>query len=168
MWVPDRIRLMGMSLMAASLLLGPATVASVHAITIGNEGCTPGYWKNHTENWEEYTPNTTLDTLFNFPDTLASFRNITLLDALQGGGGPGVAGATTILMRAATAAYLNAAHDGVGYPHRRFTEASPQDNPDLSPLETTINAALAGLDRNTMLTLAGQLDASNSLGCPLN
>jgi hypothetical protein len=29
-------------------LAGPA-----QAVNIGNEGCTPGYWKNHTSNWEE-------------------------------------------------------------------------------------------------------------------
>jgi hypothetical protein len=31
----------------ASVLVG----APAHAENIGNERCTPGYWKNHTSNW---------------------------------------------------------------------------------------------------------------------
>jgi len=31
-----------------------------------------------------------------------------------------------------------------------------------------VNAALASGDRQTMLDLAGELDADNNLGCPLN
>jgi hypothetical protein len=137
------------------------TLASpVSASNIGNEGCTPGYWKNHTTNWEEYTPSTQLKTIFTFPASLAGFGDQTLLTALQGGGGPGVDGATRILMRAASAAVLNAAHEGVGYPYRRFDEPFN--------IVAKVNAALASLDRQTMLTLAATLDAANNLGCPLN
>ena len=34
---------------------------------LGEDGCTPGYWKNHTENWEEYTPDRELRTLLGDP-----------------------------------------------------------------------------------------------------
>lgn len=43
-----------------------------------------------------------------------------------------------------------------------------------SPTRTTaeviadVNAALASGDRSTMLDLAGELDADNNFGCPLN
>jgi hypothetical protein len=50
-------------MLTVSLLAGAAIVpASAGATNIGSEGCTPGYWKNHTENWEEYTPSTKLNT----------------------------------------------------------------------------------------------------------
>ena len=88
---------------------------------IGYEGCTPGYWKTHTDNWQETTPGTPFGTLY--VDARANVAGVTLLEALQGGGGPGADGAATILARAATAAWLNAAHEGLGYPWRRTPPA---------------------------------------------
>ncbi|MDP9431520.1 MAG: hypothetical protein M3P91_02040 [Actinomycetota bacterium] len=58
--------------------------------------------------------------IFRLPPELASFSDVTMEEALQGGGGKGVDGAATILFRAAVASYLNAAHDEIGYPYRRF------------------------------------------------
>jgi hypothetical protein len=136
------------------------TAPAAGATNIGNEGCTPGYWKNHTDNWQEYRPTTPLGNQWTFPTELASFKRVTFLQALQGGGGPGTDGAGKILMRAATAAYLNAAHEGVGYPYRRFGEPGN--------LKTQINGALASRDREKMLSLADRLDAANNLGCPLS
>jgi hypothetical protein len=136
-------------------------VGQAGAVTIGDdEGCTPGYWKNHAESWEEYQPGKKLGDLWNFPASLSSFEDVTMLQALDGGGGPGVSGATKILMRAAVAAYLNAAHDGIGYPYRRFT--------DPFNIELQVNNALASEDRDTILALATTLDNANNLGCPLN
>ena len=146
------------AVMAAGALpwaMGPAS-----ADNIGNEGCTPGYWKHPTNNWEEYTPNTKLGTLFTFPSSLSQFSNWTMLQALQTTGGTGLTGATKILLRAAVAAYLNAAHEGLGYPYRRFMEPGF--------IQQDVNAALASLDRATMLNLAADLDAKNNLGCPLS
>jgi hypothetical protein len=130
------------------------------ATNIGNEGCTPGYWKNHTDNWEEYTPASLLKDNFTIPAALAPLGDQTFLQALKGGGGPGVEGAAKILMRAAVAAFLNAAHEGVGYPYRRFQ--------DPFMIQQAVNQALASGDRQTMLDLAAVLDAANNLGCPLN
>jgi len=65
-----------------------------------------------------------------------------------------------LLLHHAVAAYLNAAHEGLGYPYRRFGE--PGD------LRDAINSALASGDRATMLELKDKLDAANNLGCPLN
>jgi hypothetical protein len=79
----------------------------------------------------------------------------TLLMALQYGGGPGELGAARILLRAAVAALLNAAHDNVNYP-RTVVEVI-----------TAVNAALDSCDRSTMLSLATKLDTDNNLGCPL-
>ncbi len=142
-------------------------VPQAGAVNIGNEGCTPGYWKTHQDNWEEYLPTDTLgdhETLdareWVIPDELAAYRDVTFADALSLKGGAGLTGAAEILFRATVAAYLNAAHEGLGYPYRRFT--SPFN------ILSELNAALASLDRATMLKLARTLDKANNLGCPLS
>jgi len=80
--------------------------------------------------------------------------------ALSYPGGPGVQGGAKSLLRAATAAFLNAAHEGVGYPYRRFTEPGN--------MKAAVDAALASGSRDQMITLAAQLDDANNLGCPLS
>lgn len=140
----------------AGLVLGLAQ-APASAVNIGSEGCTPGYWKNHTSNWEEYKPTRLVGTVFTAAP--APYAGMTMQQALSLRGGSGTAGSTEILLRAATAAVLNAAHEGVGYPYRRF-------NTPFRIVEQ-VNAALAG-SRQQMLTLAATLDAANNLGCPLS
>ena len=121
----------------------------------GDEGCTPGYWKQeqHFDSWVGYTQAQTLESVFDVPDSYG-LDNTTLLAALSLNGGPGVNGAARILMRAAVAALLNST--GVDY---TMTSAE---------VIAAVNAALASGDRDTMLDLAGDLDADNNLGCPLN
>jgi hypothetical protein len=121
----------------------------------GGEGCTPGYWKNHLGSWPPtgYSPGQSVGSVFaagGFP----SLASGTLLDALQGGGGPGTLGAAQILLRAAVAALLNAAHPGVDY------------SMSASGVISAVNAALASNDRDTMLALATLLDGLNNAGCP--
>jgi hypothetical protein len=142
--------------MAAGMML--ATPAS--ATNIGNEGCTPGYWKNHTDNWQEYTTASTLGNNFALGQFATKYGKTTFVQALSLQGGPGLDGAFQILMRASTAAFLNAAHEGVGYPLRRFT--------DPGNIQAQVNAALASGSREQMIALAKQLDMYNNLGCPLN
>src|SRR5688572_20899778 len=92
-------------------------VTSCTPETTGNEGCTPGYWKNHTAAWNGtgLNPTQDLEDIFNVPDALG-LDDVTLLAALDGTGGPGVVGGAKILLRAAVAAMLNAAHPNVDYP----------------------------------------------------
>jgi hypothetical protein len=148
---------------ASAMLTAPA-----HATNIGNEGCTPGYWKNHTDAWEETgpaSPNTPLtfdpksDAIPPFApsgdDLDGSGVSDTFLEALYFKGGPGLVGAERNLFRAAVASWLNASSEGVGFPLRRK---------DFVP---EVNAAIASGDRQTMLDLAAELDALNNLGCPL-
>ncbi len=121
------------------------------------QGCTPGYWKQ-SQHFDSYptgvAPSTTFNSIFaGYPLT-----NVSWLVALNGGGGPGVAGALTILRRAAAAAYLNAAlPDGtLGY--------------GLTPAQVVaavLNAAATG-SRDAILLQAAALDARNNQGCPLN
>jgi hypothetical protein len=153
----NRIRAFIVAAAVAASVVPAALPAS--ADNIGNEGCTPGYWKNHTEAWQDYTPGRLLKFPFDFPPELAAYGEMSMLQALSFKGGSDLDGAARILLRAAVAAYLNAAHEGVGYPFRRFM--------DPGNLESQINAALASLDRDTMLALAAELDEANNLGCPL-
>ena len=120
----------------------------------GDEGCTPGYWKNHLDSWVPtgYAPGDLVSSVF----TGTLFGTATLHQALSFGGGPGVAGAQQILLRAAVAGLLNASHPDVAY----TTSATD--------LIDAVNAAIASGDRDTMLALAADIDADNNLGCPLN
>lgn len=124
----------------------------------GDDGCTPGYWKNHTDSWAGtgYSPGQTAGSVFSGASAFPSLASKTLLQTLQGGGGSGAEGAAKILLRAAVAALLNAGHSGVDYP--RTTAEILAD----------VNAALSGGNRNTMLDLATGLDNDNNLGCTLN
>ena len=138
------------------------TAAPVAAVTVGEtEGCTPGYWKNHTDSWQEYSSSTLVKDVFAAAAGTA-LGDLTLLQALSGGGGPGVAGAESILLQAAVAALLNASYDPLAFPWQR---AGSMFRP---PLVASVNEALASDDRSTILALAGWLDADNNLGCPLN
>ena len=121
----------------------------------GDDGCTPGYWKNHTNRWQGYTTGQTLESVFNVPDSFGLDNN-TLLQALSFDGGSGNAAAARILLRAGTAALLNSAHSGVDY---QLTTAE---------VIAGVNAALASNDRDTMLGMATSLDNDNNLGCTLN
>ncbi len=141
---------------ACSIVAGG--VVSASANNIGNEGCTPGYWKNHTSNWQEYSPNQTLDSVF-LNTKLGKYSKTTLSQALALKGGTGVDGATQILLRAATASVLNAAHDDLGYPLRRAGSDG---------IFAQVRKALASGDRARILDLAKKLDNLNNLGCPLN
>jgi uncharacterized repeat protein (TIGR01451 family) len=127
-----------------------------HTITVrGNEGCTPGYWKNHTSAWTstDYATADRLSSVFTGVDPSLSGK--TLLQALSFKGGNTLAGAEQILLRAAVAALLNATHDGVDYV---YTEGE---------IIAWVNDVLDGGTRAEVLALAAQLDAANNQGCPL-
>jgi hypothetical protein len=123
-----------------------------------DEGCTPGYWKNHVGSWAVagYSPAQTVGSVFSGASAFPSLASTTLLQALQSGGGSGTLGAARILLRAATAALLNAAHPELDYPRTA------------ADVITAVNTALASNNRSTMLTLATALDNANQLGCNLN
>ena len=55
--------------------------APAHGWSVGNEGCTPGCWKNHPEDWQRFTPDTTLGEFFTFPADLSHFADDTLPEA---------------------------------------------------------------------------------------
>jgi hypothetical protein len=116
----------------------------------GREGCTPGYWKNHTEDWPAtgYTVGQTLESVFDVPNSLG-IDNVTLLTALSSGGG-----GVTALMRHAVSAILSAAHPEVDYPQT------------VSSIISAVNAALASGNAATIESLKNQLDSWNNLHAP--
>ncbi|WP_435745717.1 hypothetical protein [Nocardioides sp. SYSU DS0663] len=152
-------------LTAIASLLSVAAVAPVHAGNSGTtEGCTPGYWKNHTENWYEkpdlkIPSNLGLEKPWAGFDVSKALEGDTLLDALKYRGGKGAEGAERILLRAAVASWLNAAHEELEFPLRRDGGSDP--------FVPRVNAAIASGDRAQMLDLAAELDRVNNLGCPL-
>lgn len=132
--------------------------AHYYGEVLGNQGCTPGYWKNHTDSWPPtgYSTSRDVDTVFaNVNTYYPTLGNASLWQALGFAGGSGGQGAAEILLRAAVAALLNASHPNVAYPR---TPAS---------IISDVNVALLQ-NRDSMLALAADLDADNNLGCPLN
>jgi len=152
-----RLRVLFLTGLMMAGLIGGAVPAS--ATNIGNEGCTPGYWKNHTESWEEYSPSTTLGSVFTLPAYLVALEDDTFLAALSYSGGPTIVDKAKLLLHHAVAAFLNAAHEDVGYPLRRFS--------DPGMMLATTNSALASADADTIEDLKDTYDANNNLGCPL-
>ncbi|HEX2187979.1 MAG TPA: hypothetical protein VHG51_03725 [Longimicrobiaceae bacterium] len=127
----------------------------------GDEGCTLGYWKqqHHHDSWTTYTPAQDLNTVFDFTGDASAFASLgddSFLEALNYKGGSGELAAARLLLKQAVAALLNAASPDVDY---ALTTAQ---------VVAQVDAALDTRDRGTMLALAGQLDANNNAGCPLN
>jgi hypothetical protein len=111
----------------------------------GQEGCTPGFWKNHLQSWPApYTPETTLGSVFT--GLPSGYASLTFQQALnQGGGG------LNALLRQAVSALLNASSSEVAYP--------------LSAAEviSITNAAIASGDYEATKDL---FDQYNNLGAP--
>jgi hypothetical protein len=116
---------------------------------LGNQGCTPGYWKQsqHFDSWQVYSPNQTYASVFG----VNTFGSKTLLQVLSTGGG-----GANALGRISVAALLNAVHTGVAYP-LTSTQVINQTK-----------AALQSGNRSTIESLKNQLDSFNNGGCPLN
>jgi hypothetical protein len=134
----------------------PSTTTTPPTTTMpeGKEGCTPGFWKNHPEDWEGFSPDQTLDEVFDAAG-LGSLGSTTLLDALSFRGGPSVVAAKRILLRHAVAALLNSAHSGVDF---GMTTAE---------VISLVDDALASDDRDEILAAKNVLAALNQRDCPL-
>ncbi len=118
------------------------------------EGLTPGYWKNHTENWVGYDPADPIESVFdNVP---AELQGTSLLDALKWPGGDEVEDKAQLLLHHAVAAVLNAAHPNIDYP---WSEGEIVD---------AVEAALASGDPDEMLDLKDMLDMWNNFGADLS
>jgi hypothetical protein len=86
---------------------------------VGGEGCTPGFWKNHTDTvkypnaWPPtgYSPNQLIEAVFAIDvNGNGIVDGPTLIEGLNAGGG-----GLNALYRHAVAALLNSAHPGIDY-----------------------------------------------------
>jgi hypothetical protein len=132
----------------------------------GNQGCTPGYWKQsqHFDSWTAtgYSPGQLISSVFTVP---ASYTingtpegSFTLVQGLSFKGGNDVSGKAQTLLRAAIAAVLNSSNSAIKYGMSK------------TDIINAVNAALAGGDATTINDLANTLDGLNNGqgGCPLN
>ena len=125
---------------------------------LGDDGCTPGYWKNHTGSWVStgFSPTQTVGSVFSGASAFPALASSTLLQALNFDGGGGAEGMARILLRAAVAALLNAAHPNVDY---GMTTAD---------IIAEVNAKLASGSRSQMEALKNTLDRLNNAGCSID
>lgn len=117
----------------------------------GSQGCTPGYWKQdqHFDSWQVYLPTDSFNSVFGISGPFAN--SLTLLDALnQGGGG------IYALGRHSVAALLDSVHSGVAY--------------GLTPAEVIAKtqAAYTSGDATLIEATKNVFAALNEKGCPLN
>jgi hypothetical protein len=123
----------------------------------GEDGCTPGFWKNHPDCWcEDYDPDQSLGSVFTIPAGLSDYATDSLMDGLNYGGGGGVEGAARNLFRSAVSALLNACNDNVNYPL------------SVALVISRVNAALATMNRSDILALHAELDMYNNYGCTID
>jgi uncharacterized repeat protein (TIGR01451 family) len=143
----------------------PEERARAEVTVTGGQGCTPGFWKTHTDAtrypnaWPPtgYVPGQPVTSVFIVPAGYASYLgSSSLAQALAFQGGSTLDGAAEILLRAAVAAVLNSTHPAISYPRT------------VAGIVADVNAALASRDRGTILRLASALDADNNLGCPIS
>jgi hypothetical protein len=155
----DSFDLAARTVTAEAVDMDPATTITFYnKEQTGTQGCTPGFYKNpiHFGFWVGYSPTQKVSTLV--PGAVPSLLTLTLAEALDGGGGSGLAGKETILIRAAVAALLNASNGNVSY---AFTTAT---------ILSSVNAAINSGNLTTIGNLATQLDNVNNGtgGCPLS
>jgi hypothetical protein len=118
----------------------------------GDQGCTPGYWRNHADRWEGVSPADDFDATFGVdlfdPD-------ITLGQAIWLGGG-----GANALARHATAALLNA-YGGV--PN---TDGTTVEYP--YTVAEVIQMVQDAVANDTIEATKDLFEAANELGCPLS
>jgi hypothetical protein len=117
------------------------------------EGCSLGYWKNHTGMWQGYKPGEDYETVFGVQFGADPLFTLTLLQALQQGGGGEAA-----LGRQAVAALLNAAHSGVN-----FTDGEGEPITELQVIALVQDAYVSG----EFGPVKDLLEAWNERYCPL-
>lgn len=163
--LPKTTRTLGIAVLATAILSATAiySMASnaqvVYADGDGNEGCTPGYWKQE-QHFDSYpagiTPDTQLDVLLGFE--IPGFETTTVLQALQLKGG-----AENALIRQGTAGMLNVLNPNVDYDFSQATTLRQfQDGLDPQLFDMWPDAD------DDMEQRKDALDAANNAGCPLN
>ncbi|WP_271409887.1 hypothetical protein [Pseudomonas sp. Q1-7] len=122
----------------------------------GDQGCTPGYWRNHADRWTGALPSDYFDTTFNVTSGLGA--TYTLGQAAWAAGGGVLA-----LARHGTAGLLNA-YGGVPNGDGTTVAYAYTVAEVLSMVKTAIDSGDPALIESTKDLLA----AANEAGCPLN
>lgn len=130
----------------------------------GDEGCTPGFWKNNADKkgavaWVGYTPTQKFSTVFGVAQFTikgngkATITNPSLSESL-GANGSGI----NLLARSAVAALLNASNGDINYPMSvgDIIDAVQDAINDIVDPDAAIQA------------LGEELDEYNNYGCPIN
>lgn len=125
---------------------------------LAGAGCDVVFWAGHVDTWipTGIHASQTLGNTFVESKGYAALAGTTLLAALRLRDGPGLAGAAKALLRAASAALLNASHPGLEYPKTR------------TQVITEVDTALRHRDPTAILALAHQMEEWNAAGCPLH
>jgi hypothetical protein len=100
-------------------------------------------------------PDQLLRDAFREAPAYEGLSGLTLRSALRLRGGLGLLGAARDLVRAGTAALLNAGHPRIEYPLTR------------TQVITRVDSALRGQNETAIVAVARELDAANAVGCPL-
>lgn len=126
------------------------------------DGCSAAYWREptHFGSWEEYGPSQLVNSVFS---NAGQYGDTTLAEALDLGDAP-TGSARDSLMREAVAGLLNAAHDSLEYPYRRY-DPGIGERPGLVPHTNNLLARGSPAEIQTFLT---GLTAANGLDCPLD
>lgn len=135
------------------------TPTNTFVLAPGTQGCSLGFWKNHSNAWGPtgFSTEQTIASVFSRAgaDPYTSVGDKNLHQALNFGGGSTIQEAAQILLRQSVAALLNAAHPGVAFPRT------------VDQVIASVNSALDSQTRSTILNLSEALDRDNNLGCPL-
>ncbi len=139
--------------MASNLVLSGRDFANYPR---GDEGLSHGFWKTHTTEWAAtgFAKTDLVKNAFGLTNAELAAVGIssttTLQQALNFGGGSGVAGGARNLLKQAVASLLNAAHPGVNFYYL------------VSEVKSLTVAAIQSANRNTMLALAAIFDDLNN------
>jgi len=136
-------------LVLLGLIVLVAAAATVNANVALANGCTPGYYKNHTA----VNENTSVTAAFPGAN-LGAYSGLTVKAALSLQGGPGIDGALQILLRAAAAAYLNS------------TAPIIYSGPNTAEIQYSVAYVTTFGDRQDIIDYAAFLDARNNADCP--
>lgn len=120
--------------------------------TVEDEGLSHGFWKNHTDMWERYSPGDLVGNTFDIPGELSELTNDTLIEALNYKGGKDIDGMARSMLLQSIAGLLNASNPECNYPI------------DEGYIVNISNNALSTLDRDTMEQLKDEFEMNNELG----
>jgi hypothetical protein len=120
-------------------------------------GCSEGFWSGHLEPWQPtgIRPAQRLGDTFSEAARYGALGGTTLGAALRLRDGADLLGAAKRLLRAATAALLNATRADLEYPRSR------------TQVITDVDTALRSRDTGVILGVAGELEEANGAECPL-